>query len=282
MIATLQMPLDDEGEKTRHPLVASEDQGATWTPADGGFPDWIAAEFIFDPANAGTIYASYVGPIVSSGAPPAYGLVKSTDGGQTWTAIYTAIPGSSISSFAVGAGSSLLIDPLTPATIYAGTSGGIIKSIDGGANWNDAGLHSVVTALAIDSLDSNILYAATTTDDYSPPAGFAGLFKSTDAGANWAPIDDGLEVLMDTGAGITSLTIDPANPQVLYAGTSGNGIFRSADGGANWSAFNLGLTNLDVHVLAAAPGDPGLLYASTSGGIFAFPLVSDGRGRRGK
>ncbi|SPE29675.1 conserved hypothetical protein [Candidatus Sulfopaludibacter sp. SbA6] len=442
-------------------IAKSKDQGATWTPADGGFPDWITAEFIFDPANAGTIYASYVGPILSGGAPPAFGVVKSTDGGETWTAINTAIPGRSISSFAAGAGSTLyasygstpggifksadgganwakanagptildvsalaidpgqqqviyaadglegvfksvdrgtnwsnlavfqfqadpfgpvpegalslaigsgastlyawgtcllfkstdgganwnsnasppanclgsgaflsidphdansvylaessivegdsslmrttdgggswstiwgsvdsylvtlLIDPLTPTTIYAGTSGGLFKSIDGGANWSDAGLHSVVNALAIDSLNPNMLYAATTTDDYSPPANFGGLFKSSDAGANWVAIDDGLEVLIDTGAAITSLTIDPANPQVLYAGTSGNGIFRSADGGAHWSPFNRGLTNLDVHVLAAGPGNPGLLYASTSGGIFATPLVSDGPGRRG-
>jgi photosystem II stability/assembly factor-like uncharacterized protein len=249
-------------------LVKSTDGGANWNSNASPPANCLGsgAFLSINPHDANSVYLAEndIGEGDSS-------LIRTTGGGGTWSTIWE-----SEDSYLVA----LLIDPLTPATIYVGTSVGLFKSTDGGANWNDAGLHTVVSALAIDSLHPNTLYAATTTDDYSPPSNFGGVFKSIDAGANWAPIDDGLEMLLGTGAAITCLTIDPADPQDLYAGTSGNGIFRSADGGAHWSPFNRGLTNLDVHVLAAAPGNPGLLYASTSGGIFATALATDGPSRR--
>jgi hypothetical protein len=65
---------------------------------------------------------------------------------------------------------------------------------------------------------------------------------------------------------------------ILYAGTAGGGVFKSSDGGANWSWFNDGLANLDVRVLAVAPGSRHTLYAGTAGGVFriiddAMPLI---------
>src|SRR5260370_550897 len=62
-------------------LFKSADEGTTWTPTGRGFPDSASASFVFDPKNAGTIYAPYVQLSWSGGAPPAFGLVKSTDGG---------------------------------------------------------------------------------------------------------------------------------------------------------------------------------------------------------
>ena len=61
---------------------------------------------MFDPKNAGTIYAPYI-RLDWSGAPPEFGLAKSTDGGGNWAVINPAIPGSYIVSLAVAADSSL-------------------------------------------------------------------------------------------------------------------------------------------------------------------------------
>ena len=55
--------------------------------------------------------------------------------------------------------SSLVIDPLTPTTLYAGTPGGMFKSTDGGATWSASALVNTISALAIDPLTPNILYA---------------------------------------------------------------------------------------------------------------------------
>jgi photosystem II stability/assembly factor-like uncharacterized protein len=197
-------------------------------------------------------------------------LRKTTDGGTSWRNLRTSVE---------IAFNTIAIDPVTSTTVYAGTSAGLSKSSDGGATWNDTGLGPWVNVLAIESVHPNILYAAISTWFYQ--TGFGGLFKSIDGGANWSSISGGLELLGGTGTPITALALDPAHPEMVYAGTSGNGVFRSVDGGAGWTPFNDGLTNLDVHVLTIARGKPALLNASTSGGLFAVPLLPQGR-RRGK
>ena len=58
----------------------------------------------------------------------------------------------------------LAIDPATPATLYAGTYGGVFKSTDGGGNWHavNTGLTDTpVRALAIDPATPATLYAGT-------------------------------------------------------------------------------------------------------------------------
>ena len=89
------------------------------------------------------------------------------------------------------------------------------------------------------------------------------VFKSTDRGANWAAVNNGL-----TNTEIFELALDPTNPSILYAGTRG-GAFQSTDMGANWAAINNGLTNTNVRTLALDPTNPSTLYAGTDGdGVF--------------
>jgi photosystem II stability/assembly factor-like uncharacterized protein len=127
---------------------------------------------------------------------------------------------------------------------------------------------AIVNLLAIDPADPGVLYAAGAEGSNGVPQGFRGLFKSTDSGASWSAIGNGLASLLDTGSNMTAIVIDPANSNILYAGTAGGGVFKSSDGGANWSGFNDGLANLDVRVLAVAPGSRHTLYAGTAGGVF--------------
>jgi photosystem II stability/assembly factor-like uncharacterized protein len=77
--------------------------------------------------------------------------------------------------------------------------------------------HSIV----FDPKNPNIVYEG----------GANGVFKSTDGGANWRTINDGL-----TNVGVNVLAIDPVTTTTIYAGTAG-GIFRSVDGGKNWKAI---------------------------------------------
>jgi len=180
----------------------------------------------------------------------ALGLYKSTDGGATWND-----PGA-----ACCIGYALVIDPTNPGTLYNGTPFGVLKSTDGGAIWGGV-LKLGVNVLALDPGNPNTLYAATYE---SGSTAFVGLFKSSDGGASWLAINNGLASLLDTGAPLKSLVIDARNSSVLYAGTSGYGVFRSNDG-VHWSTFNDGLPNLDVRLLAVASN---ALYAVTSSGIF--------------
>ena len=77
----------------------------------------------------------------------------------------------------------LAIDPTTPATLYAGTTGGLFKSLDAGANWSavNSGLtNTFVLDLAIDPTTPATLYAGTNG---------GGVFKSLNAGANWSAVN---------------------------------------------------------------------------------------------
>jgi photosystem II stability/assembly factor-like uncharacterized protein len=238
-------------------LFKSVDRGTSWQN-DASPQPWCSTDgYVFiDPHDPSVVYLA-ISDFVEGDAS----LRKTTDGGANWRNIW----------FATGIMfNTLAIDPVTPTTIYATTSGGLLKSTDAGANWNDTGLGPWVTVLAIDPVHPNILYAGRSTWFYD--SGFGGLYKSTDFGTHWSSIGDELETLVNTGSPLTALALDPANPDVVYAGTSGNGIFRSGDGGAHWAPFNDGLTNLDVRVLVTPQGRPDVLVASTSGGIFTVPL----------
>ena len=57
------------------------------------------------------------------------------------------------------------------------------------------------------------------------------------------------------------LASDPHNPDVVYAGTQGNGVLRSADRGMSWSPA--GMEGQTVKSLAVSPHDPAVIYAGT-------------------
>lgn len=84
-----------------------------------------------------------------------------------------------------------------------------------------------------------------------------GVYRSTDSGANWIAVNNGL-----TDLSIEALVVD--GPDV-YAGTNTGGIFRSPNNGASWSAANTGLTNLTVRAFTVHGG---YIFAGTLGGVY--------------
>jgi photosystem II stability/assembly factor-like uncharacterized protein len=251
-------------------LLKSRDGGATWSDSPSprgsgcGLSDvFHPALLVMDPTSPNTLY--------TAAFDDGSSLLKSTNGGATWTVVSHWATSWQLNSFV----NVLVIDPGNPATLYAGigdnsesAANGFMKSSDGGVSWTSSGLEgSNVTVLGIDPADSSILYASTEGFS-SEPRGFRGLFRSTDGGASWFAINTGLDSLIDIRFRISNLVIRPDNPKVLYAGTAGAGVFRSADGGATWNPFNEGLANLDVRVLAVAPSDPNTLFAGTPAGVF--------------
>src|SRR5262249_40661345 len=140
-------------------------------------------------------------------------LFKSTDGGATWTAgaSWAAVLGGSTRVI------TLVVDPGTPATVYAATqsticsgrfcAGGfdVLKSTNGGASWTS--VLQGCCALAIDPSSPATLYAGVGT-------GYR-VVKSTDGGATWNPTG-----LTFTSDNVQALLIDPVTPATLYAGTA--------------------------------------------------------------
>ena len=67
-----------------------------------------------------------------------------------------------------------------------------------------------------------------------------------------------VETVLDRPSPV-SLAADPTRPDVVYAGTQGNGVFRSDDRGRSWA--HLGLSGQIVRSLAVSPHDPRVVYA---------------------
>jgi photosystem II stability/assembly factor-like uncharacterized protein len=84
---------------------------------------------------------------------------------------------------------------------------------------------------------------------------------------NWQPIPD-------LPRHINALVVDPANSQILYAGTgdyagSGSGVYKSEDAGLTWRSVSTGLPNKQVLALAFSHNGSPTLYAAVGSEVFA-------------
>ncbi|HKV12642.1 MAG TPA: hypothetical protein VJ725_31140 [Thermoanaerobaculia bacterium] len=137
-----------------------------------------------------------------------------------------------------------------------------------GLAWSELGPGNIggrTRALVIDPKDPRIFYAAGAS---------GGVWKSTDAGANWRWVADDFANLT-----VVSLAMDPADSRVLYAGTGegiltnvarGMGIYRTADGGETWQHL-AATSTADFHFvndLVISRADPRRLYAATRTGVW--------------
>jgi len=145
----------------------------------------------------------------------------------------------------------LALDPGDPRVLYAGSyQSGVFKSIDGGLSWSVSRALSpgdTLSALAIDSLSTSTVYAATAV----------GLLKSVDAGAGWVTLRPGLPARFSSAY---ALATNPASSSIIFAGTD-NGIYKSGDGGFNWKTSNY-LQAASIYSLAVSPRNSAAIYAA--------------------
>ena len=225
----------------------STDGGTTWAAINAGLTATNVPALAIDPTTSTTLYAG-----------TADGVFKSVDGGATWNTVNAGLTSTYVNALA--------IDPTTPSTLYTGTDGdGVFKSTNSATSWSAANTRFIATAilaLAIDPATPSTLYAGSTNFETDFRVG--GVFKSTDGGTSWGRTSTEL-----TATEIHALAIDPAMPNILYAGTYGGGVFKTLDGGDSWNTVNTGLTEPMVSALAIDAANPSSLYAGTdSSGVF--------------
>ncbi len=121
----------------------------------------------------------------------------------------------------------------------------------------------------------------------------AGLFRSDDKGAHWAPVtglnDHATRASWFPGAGglcAHSILIDPTNPNRMWCGISAVGVFRSEDGGSTWTPKNEGVPVIIedkehkdigrcVHTIVLDPTDPNTVYRQDHLGMFVSTDAGD-------
>ncbi|HYL68032.1 MAG TPA: hypothetical protein VEX69_02615 [Candidatus Limnocylindria bacterium] len=157
--------------------------------------------------------------------------------------------------------------PGDPATYYMGTpGGGIWKTTDSGEVWNPIFDHEHVAsigALAIAPSNPAVIYAGT-----GEQTAGNGVYKSTDAGATWTNIG-----LQATGY-ISSIIVDPRDPNILVVGVIGHpilgiaasgperGVFKTTDGGKTWTKTLYRDEVSGVSDMCVDPGNSRVLYAT--------------------
>jgi photosystem II stability/assembly factor-like uncharacterized protein len=240
----------------------STDGGLTWKASGAGLPcPCSSLTLVIDPANSSTLYAAYEG---TSGDVRG-GVLKSTDGGATWSSAGSGLPVYQPPGFRpYSAVKALVIDPKNPSTLYAApglilsAGGGIFKSTDGAMSWNavNSGLpdNFFISSLAIDPRKPNTLYVSSR----------GSLFNTTDGGSSWA-------TLQSSSPSVQNLVVDPQDSDTLYA-VSGRGIVKSADSGGSWNkVLSEETLTFGTAWVAVAPGDGGAstVYAGGNGrGVF--------------
>ncbi|MEQ1828587.1 MAG: PKD domain-containing protein, partial [Pirellula sp.] len=285
-------------------LYAGGTNGGVWktTNATSTTPSWTTntdsqsslsiGEMAFDVSDPTfqTVYAgngrySSFGRIGSA----RDGLLKTTDGGQTWLRIdgSGALTGKNISG--ISANGNTLVVSVNVADSFTYSNIGIFRSTNGGTNFTQVNNASstfglplgLSYALETDPMNSNVLYSSIAIP---ATAGLQGVYKSTDGGANWARVSNATMNALFTGS-TTNVELAAGRFGEVYATILNSGvlvgIFRSPDSGANWTAMDIPVTNENGTLVGLNPGgprgnpdDPPEAVAGGQGAIH-FSIVAD-------
>lgn len=226
--------------------------GATaWHYIETGFPVLGVGAIAIDPSDTATVYIgtgevyskdSSIGGLYIRTTRGSYGIgiLKSSDGGVTWT---KSLDWSYNQRRGVQA---IEIDPTDTQTVFAGTSEGVYRSEDRGATWTRVLGVPMVVDIAINPVNGDTLFAS--CGNLSIPAD-AGIYRSVDGGDTWSELGGGLPV---SWTGKTLLDIFQAAPNVIYADVanalsdedrSGVDLYRSLDSGDTWEIISSGYSN---------------------------------------
>jgi len=256
--------LGREFDKTMGVVYKSNDGGDSWTPIWRG--DNLARYIIVDPRDSDVVYVSTgifdreaANSDSATNTPGGVGVLKSTDGGKTWSQINNGITNLYIGS--------LFMHPEEPDILIAGAGNnaymegsGVFISRDGGENWQKV-IDNPVQSVEFAVSDPDIAYA-----------GEPGwIFRSEDGGMNWQTVTEN-----DHGWGPPGVVagfpidfqVDPRDPDRLFANNYGGGNFLSEDGGRTWVVASTGYTGAQVREIAVSPKDPAQVYVSARSGFF--------------
>jgi photosystem II stability/assembly factor-like uncharacterized protein len=258
-----------EFDKTQGVVYRTTDGGENWTAIWRG--DNLARYVWVDPRDPETIYISTgifdreaANSDHPSNTPGGVGILKSTDGGQTWAQINDGI-----ANLYVG---TLFMHPENPDILLAGAGnnaypdgGGVYLTTDGGASWGCvATCDGNINAVEFAASDPRIAYAGSAD----------AIYRSEDGGETWTQVSGGLHGWGPPGvrAGFPiDFQVDPRNPDRILANNYGGGNFVSSDGGETWSIASAGYTGAQVRSIAVDPTDPARVIAASRSGIFSSP-----------
>ncbi len=235
-------------------IFYSANNGAKWTDYNIGLQDLNVHTFAVN-ANSSTIYAGtdngiyYTSPHNNIWMPMNNGLSNlytssiavngkklyansggkrlyiSTDGGLNWDTSGLRVY-SWTGIYKIALGSNMIYASLTWHH-HSVTNSWLVASTDGGITWNDISSSQVESEVISEVISKGSdVYLGVTGETYHADTSTFGVYRSTDKGANWTLVKDGMN-----DHNVTSLCFSNSD---LIAGTSSGNIYRSTNKGDNW------------------------------------------------
>ncbi len=275
------------------------DAGSTWTPLTDNEASLAMGAIVLNPQNPNIILAGTGEATYSGASYYGRGLLRSTDGGASWTQITAGLPSSSYFSRIVyrpgrsneilaalgynglyrssdsglswnillaGRVDDVLFSPAGDTAFAVGSGIGIRRSTDGGVSFStfSTGLGTGErTHFDLCKANPAFMYAAV----YG--GGVVNIYKSSNFGVNWTQIlsnlDGGSQAWYDL-----YLRVNPKNPDKVYCGAID--VFRSTNGGTTFenitNGYAGGSVHVDQHFLFFHPGDENTFIVTNDGGIY--------------
>lgn len=227
-------------------LWKTENSGNTWKAVADTMPFSLGVVTL-DPNNSNVVWVGTGENNHQRALGYGDGVYKSTDGGESFANVGLR------ESRQIGG---IVVDPRNSEIVYAAAEGsawgpggdrGLYKTVDGGKTWTkvlEISENTGVNNIVFDPRNPDVLYATSEQrrrHAYTKIGGGpeSAVYKSTDAGANWNKIMNGLPGVDLGGMG---LVISPINPDVIYlsveAAEGKGGFFRSDNRGASWNKMS--------------------------------------------
>lgn len=255
---------------------------AAWERFTTGYPVKSVGAIALNPADTNIIYIGTgevygyqqsTGGVTVRTTRGSYGIgiLKTTDGGSTWNKVvdWTQDQRRGVEV--------IKLNPLNPNSIWAGTSEGTMRSLDGGKTWVTVNSTIMVTDIIINPLDTNQIVIACGNLSSSG----TGIYKTSNYGNSWTKITAGLP---SSYGGKVLFSIYRTNPNLIYASIgfgsydgAGTNLCKSTNFGTTWTL----VSNMDystyqgwfAHVVGVHPLDSSVVltagvdvFKSTNGG----------------
>ncbi|MCZ6727047.1 MAG: glycosyl hydrolase, partial [Acidobacteria bacterium] len=228
-------------------IFKTTNAGTTWTAIFDHEGSYSIGCITLDPRHPETVWVGTGENVGGRHVGYGDGVYKSTDGGDSWTNMGLE------KTEHIG---NIVVHPTDSNTVYVAAQGplwsaggerGLYKTTDGGETWDlilSGGEYTGVNEVRLHPEDPNTLIAATHQRFRNVAALINGgpesaIHKSTDGGATWRKLTEGLP---EGDMGKIGLAYSPQDSDVVYATIEAtddeSGFYRSADGGESWDKRN--------------------------------------------
>lgn len=221
---TLFAALDERG------VHVSRDGGSSWQAANQGLPTQEIRSLQEVPGTKGAFLC-----VLGSKGKELGGVYRSEDSCRTWRKISGDFP--------VGDVKNLQIAPADSRLVYLAmrdrqvgdvpVPGGVYRSEDGGATWQQVLRNHFVQGLAVHPGEPRTILAGLTDHPYHDQSTGGGVLGSRDGGQTWYSLNDDSLSLRQ----VNVLRFDPHRPERVFAGTGGNAAFVTILDAAVWAAL---------------------------------------------